>query len=206
MSQRNSRRVIAVYGLSGSGKTRYASALARRAGRAIIVDGGFSGESDFPGHRANTFWEFHEFMKRNRSKMFRVRFCPTVEEFALVCDWARVAGDLTLIIDEADRFLIQSRIPEEFLDLAARSRHYGVYEGVSLVVLGQNPMQIPIDVRRMSTEMIIFNTAEPADVDWLRKQIGDEWAARCPTLAPEWYLEWKKGVGCSLKKLNETGA
>lgn len=194
MAQSNKRAVLSIYGLAGSGKTRYARKYLDEFTRAIIIDGGFD-EDDFPGDRVWTFAEFHEYMLAHHDRIFRVRFNPTASEFALVCLWVKEAGDCLFLIDECDRFLQQGRIPEEFLDLVARGRHYGAHRGVSMVIISQNPMQIPIDVRRQSTSMIIFNTAEPADLDWLKKVVGDEWAARAPMLPEGHFLEWVKGEG-----------
>lgn len=195
MAQTNNRGLVSVFGLVGSGKTTLAAGLAREYARVVIVDGGYERENDFPGDRVENWWSFHDYMTARAEGLFRVRFCATPDEFDLVCEWCRVAGDLCLIVDESDRYLVQGKIPDSFMDLVARGRHYGEYQGVSMVVIAQNPMQIPIDVRRQSTEICCFNTAEPADVDWLRKMIGDEWGQKAPMLSKGRYIRWVKGVG-----------
>lgn len=194
MAQSNTRKVHSVFGLNGSGKTLYTSRYISGAARVVIVDGGFRNEEDFRGIRMNSFWEFHDYMKRNARGLFRVRFCPTREEFPLVCAWVREVGDCFLVVDEADRFLRAGDLDEEFMDLVMRGRHYH-NEGVSLVVVAQNPMQVPIDVRRASTSIVAFNNAEPSDVEWLEKMMGKEWGPKFPMLKPGHYIEWVKAEG-----------
>jgi len=207
MAQSNKRTVRIIYGIAGSGKTRYTSRFIRSFARSIIIDGGFTNEQDFPGVRIEKYWDLHQFLKENADRVFRVRFCPTTAEFPLVCQWAKILGDLCLVIDEADRFLPPGRVPEEFKDLTARGRHYGEYAGVSIALITQNPKQIPIEVRSQSTHMVIFNTAEPAHVDWLRKCIGKEAALRCQQLPEFHFVEWIKGEpGWKEHTLDEIGA
>lgn len=193
MAQANNRKVWSVFGLAGSGKNLWTRRYLQGRSRVIIVDGGFSDEEDFEGIRLETFAEFHAYMLQNHTGLFRVRFCPTVKEFPFVCRWVREAGDCVFVVDEADRFISQSHVPEEFNELNARGRHWGV----DMVVISQNPMQIHINVRRQSTGMIVFNTAEPADVEWFKKMVGDEWGEKVPMLQPLHGIEWIKGQGCT---------
>lgn len=197
MAQTNSRAVRAIFGLNGSGKTITARRMVEEVGRAMIVDGGFA-EDDFPGIRMGSFWEFHDYMKRNADGLFRVRFCPTRAEFPYVCRWAKEAGDCLLVVDEADRYLRLGDLDPEFMDLVMRGRHYGANAGVSLVIVAQNPMQVPIDVRRCSTSIIAFNNAEPADVEWLGKMMGRDMEPVFPMLKPGQYVEWVKAEGAHL--------
>lgn len=194
MAQANSRSVQSIFGLNGSGKTITARRIVEGSARAVIVDGGFQ-EEDFPGVRVGDYWEFHAYMKANVDGLFRVRFCPTRAEFPFVCRWVREVGDCLFVVDEADRFLKLGDIDPEFMDLVMRGRHYGATAGVSLVIIAQNPMQVPIDVRRCSTSIIAFNNAEPADVEWLEKMVGKDWAPVFPMLKPGHYVEWVKAVG-----------
>jgi len=194
VAQANNRQVYSVFGLAGSGKNLWTRRHLDGKTRVVIVDGGFTDEEDFDGIRVETFAEFHAYMKAHVDGLFRVRFCPlSITEFDFVCRWVREAGDLILVVDEADRFLAQAKIPESFQHLVARGRHWGV----DMVLIASNPMQIHIDVRRQSTSMIIFNTTEPADLDWLRKIVGDEWGDKVPQLQPLHGIEWVKGAGCS---------
>ncbi len=206
MSNHNNRAVLGVFGLAGSGKTRYSRKYLEEFPRAIIIEGGFPGEREYPGRKVETLAEFNDFMLAHHEGLFQVRYVPAPEEFRWVCSWAREAGDCLLLIDEADRYLQTGKIAPEFMDLVARSRHYGKYMGVPLVVIAQNPMQIPIDVRRQSTSLIVFNTAEPADKEWLGKMMGKEWEEKAPLLQPGEFIDWTKGQGATVKHLSEVGA
>lgn len=192
MAQVNKRKVISVFGLAGSGKNVWTRRYLAGKNRVIIVDNG-EGEDDFEGIHFETFWEFHAYMKENQDGLFRVRFCPTVAEFPFVVRWAREARDCELVLDEAWRFLSPSHVPEEWNVLVAGGRH----RGVNMVVISPSLSQIHIDVRRQSTGMIIFSTTEPADVDYLKKVIGNEWGDKVMMLQDLHGVEWVRGVGCS---------
>jgi hypothetical protein len=207
MAQISRRDVVCVFGLAGSGKTRWARWYVRQQRRAIILEAGFAGENEYPGVKVPDFWSFHEYMNKNKDGVFRVRYAATPAEFPLVCEWAAVAGSLSLVVEEADRYLQQGCIPAEFLELTFRGRHFGDSDGVSIVVISLDPMKMPIDIRRQATRMVIFNTVEPGDVEWLSKVIGKDWAEKCKALPAGRGLEWVKGGdGCREFTLEEIGA
>jgi hypothetical protein len=174
--------------------------------RAIIVEGGFSGENEYPGVKVETWRDFEGYLESHIDSLFRLRFVPSVPEFSLVCDWAGIVGSCALIIDEADRFLSNRVLEPEFIELVNRGRHFGAIagRGVSLVCISANPFDFPIAFRRQITKAIIFNTAEPNDVEWLAKLFGSgqrEWAEKCALLKPGEYVEWVRGEGCKMGAL-----
>ncbi len=207
MSQKNERYLHCIFGPVGYGKTRYNRRYLAKFSRAIIVEGDFPDEPDqYPGILLPDLSTFDDYMMKNMNGLFRARIAARPEDFPFICEWAKVAGDCALFVDEADRYLIPGRVDPAFMDLVARGRHYGRWQGVSLSVVTQNPMQIPIDVRRQATHMIIFNQAEPADKEWLGKLIGKEWEEKCPLLQKFEFIEWEKGKGAVIKNLSEVGA
>lgn len=191
--QANKRKVWSAWGMAGSGKTVWARRMVERYTRVVIVDGGFTDEEDFPGIRALTYWEFHAYMLKNIDGLFRVRFSPTREEFPLVCRMVREAGDCLFVVDESDRYNAGGKVDKELMELIARGRHWGI----DMLFVAGTPMQIHIDIRNQSTHLIIFNTSEPAYVEWIAKVIGTEWAAKVPQLPPLHGIEYVKGAGCT---------
>lgn len=199
--QSNEREIRGIIGLAGSGKSTLARALLKNRQRAIVLENGFTDETEFPGARAATLHDLVQHVAARVDRMFWVRYAAALDEFADVCHLARVAGALTLVIDEADRFLYMRDLPPEWIDLVQRGRHYGDGEGVSIMAITSDPMKIPIDLRRQFTVLDIFNTAEPADKKWLADLIGWEVAEKAAALKPGKYLEWVKGEGCEEKSI-----
>lgn len=195
MAQNNRRDVIGVFGAGGSGKTRFLQWYVAQHSRVIILEAGFSDEREFPGIRVNDFWEFDAYMEKNVDSIFRVRFPAPKEVFPEVCAWARAAGGCLLLIDEADRYLTNTAVCDEFIDLIKRGRHYGrAGWGVSMVFAADNPFDFPISFRRQVLKWLVFNTAEPNDTEWLAKLIGKEAALRAPDLEMGHALEKVRGV------------
>jgi hypothetical protein len=206
MTQKNQRDVLCIFGAAGMGKTRYVQRRMNEWTRAIIVEGGFSGENEYPGVKVETWRDFEDYLESHIDSLFRLRFVPSVPEFSLVCDWAGIVGSCALIIDEADRFLSNRVLEPEFIELVNRGRHFGdiAGRGVSLVCISANPFDFPIAFRRQITKAIIFNTAEPNDVEWLSKLFGSgqrEWAEKCALLKPGEFVEWVRGEGCKMGAL-----
>lgn len=184
------------------GKTRYVQSRVPEWTRAIFVEGGFESETEFPGVKAECLRDLMDYLEDNQDGIFRVRYVPTGEEFPIVCDMAAAVGSCALVIDEADRFLRNRNLEPEFLELINRGRHFGHIDGqgVSLVCISANPFDFPIDFRRQITTAVIFNTAEPNDVEWLAKLFGAtqrEWAEKCSRLQPGQFVLWERGKGCT---------
>lgn len=199
VAQQNDRDVIAVLGGNGQGKTRWLQAHVKGWTRAIIIEGGFKDEEEFPGVKVETLEDFEDYMSAvGPLRPFRVRFTPTQEEFWIICDWAKAAGSLTLLVEEAHRY-IKKWMPLDagFLDLINMGRHYGeLGEGVSLVVVSTAPADFPIEFRRQITRAVVFSTTEPSDIKWLGDFMGSEWAEKAARLPPGRFIEWERGVGC----------
>lgn len=202
--QSNKREVLCVFGANGQGKTRWIQAHVKTWTRAIILDGGFKDEREFPGVKVHTFRDLEDVLERRAVGPFRVRYTARDRaEFAMVCEWARELGGLALVVDEADRYLSGGLIEPEFLELVNRGRHFGVGEGVHIVAASANPFDFPIAFRRQITRAVIFNTSEPNDVDWLAKLVGRDWAEKAPLLKVGEFIEWTRGAGCCLRALWE---
>lgn len=207
MAQHNRREIFAIFGAAGMGKTRYTQNKMRGWTRAIICEGGFSDEDEYLGVKVDNWTQLENYLEDHIDSLFRVRYAPSAVEFPLICEWAAVVGSCHVIVEEADRYLNSKVIDPSFLELVNRGRHFGAHgSGVSLVAISSNPFDFPIAFRRQITRAVIFNTAEPNDVEWLSKLFGSgerEWAEKCAKLPPGEYVEWVRGVGCKMGKVED---
>mgnify|MGYP001603275800 CR=1 FL=1 len=138
------REVILISGQTGTGKTTLARRMFAETPRAFLADAGFE---EFPAryfgdysgliqHLAaiGAFSDFRSSSLRLSHVPFRVGYTPLTVEHGLIFDAAAELGNLTLYLEEADRFEDPSQLPE-YDEVITRGRHYGV----SVVAISTHP-------------------------------------------------------------------
>lgn len=183
------RDVDLILGKTGSGKTTLARQLISARNRVIIADADYH---EYPAKEFLTLDELADYLERNaigRGSFFRVSYTPYEHEYPFMCDVARIVGNCTLVLEEADRFP-DPRYCMEYQEIIARGRH----DGVSIMALGLYPALLPSMLRRQATRIISFRQHEPADIEWLAAVMGEA-AEQLPNLGDHEYLEWYSGVG-----------
>lgn len=101
-------------------------------------------------------------------KIFR---CKTINtsEFESLCLVCMEVGNITLVIEEAQRVLpSRSQMPEAFEDVIFRGRH----RAVNVVLVAQRASSVNINVRSQYSRIVTFNQSERADVQWLEDVSG----------------------------------
>jgi len=156
------RSITAVFGQSGSGKTQWTRRYLRSKPRIIIYDP--MGEYDGP-----EFTNIERLLDYVVEKpTFRARWGDP-ERFPDLCKIAYIVGNLTLVIEEAQRIIPpQEKLPEEFTDIIYRGRH----KKVSVVTISQRAATTSIAVRSQWSRLISFRQSEPDDIRWLSKATG----------------------------------
>lgn len=189
------RQVDLILGKTGSGKTTYARHLIASRSRVIIADADFR---EYPATTFQTFESLSDYLEKHAGagQFFRVAYTPYEDEYPLMCDLARLVGNCTLVLEEADRFP-DPRSCIEYQEIITRGRHHRV----SIMALGLYPALLPAMLRRQASKIISFRQHEPADIDWLAAVMG-ETAKQLPALGDHQYLEWwQDGTVYGPKKL-----
>lgn len=88
-----------------------------------------------------------------------------IPEFAYLCRFAREAGDLLFVVEEAHWFCTSSLVPVEFELLIKNAGHYGV----ALWVTTQRPQDIHGLLKSEVDEVYVLNIADVGALEWLRK-------------------------------------
>lgn len=116
---------------------------------------------------------------------------PQPSDYAAVLRYAEHYRRVTILVDEV-LLLASDRDALPWLVKAARAgAHYGDGAGVSLVMTAQRPYDIPPDVRSCLTRLLVFQTREPGDLEYIsRFTLDPELAARVAGLAPHEFLEF----------------
>lgn len=188
------RDVILISGQTGTGKTTLARRMFGETPRAFLADAGFE---EFPARyfgeypslvqhlsAIGAFSDFRSSSLRLSHVPFRVAYTPRLNEHALIFDTAVELGNLTLFLEEADRFADPGQLPE-YDEVITRGRHYGI----SIVAISTHPYGLPKELRRQATRIIAFHQDEPSDLDYLADRIGEA-AYTLPQLPRFSYLDW----------------
>lgn len=194
------RDVILVFGKTGSGKTEWTKNFLANCHRVLIAD---ADQRGYPAVHFKTFDELSEYIGKHTApkSFFRASYTPYEYEFPVFLDLGRIVSPVHLVLEEADR------LPDpgecfEYQEIIVRGRH----TGTSLVAVSLYPYLMPKMLRSQATRIISFRQHEPADIDWLRRVMGDD-ANRLSNLGDHEFFDWTPGVSeFAAKKLNLTGS
>lgn len=150
------RKVIAIFGITGSGKTTLAKKILPRFPRQIIIDPNEEYEGTLRVRTIGELEEFFEFVGADEN----YRIVCTFENDAhadQVFDLAWYVGNVLVVVDEAASYMEQPS--PELLRLVRRGRH----QAVSLLFLSPRVPDIHPDVRSMARTKVMFYSNEEAD-------------------------------------------
>jgi len=190
------RDVILVFGKTGSGKTEWVKNYLQSRDRVLIAD---ADQRGYSAVHLDTFEDLVNYCERHteRKSFFRVSYTPYEFEFPLFLDLGRIVSPVHLVLEEADRFPDPSEC-FEYQEIIVRGRH----TSTSLVAVSLYPVLLPKMLRSQATRIIAFRQHEPADIDWLRRVMGDD-AHRLSNLGDHEFFDWTPGCGeFKAQKLN----
>ncbi len=166
------REIALINGQTGSGKTTEARARCAGLSRVLVLEAGFD---EFPVTHCPDADSLLLSLERGRAfpkeghpslVPFALGFSPLEREYDWCFELARELGNLTLIMDEGDRF--NPRELENYDEIITRGRHWGV----SLVVVGLHTFALPKNLRRQATRVTAFRQVDPSDLDALAESVG----------------------------------
>jgi hypothetical protein len=181
-----------IVGRKGSGKTTEARRRIVRAARRIIIDPMFEYERE--GVIVEDFEALAAYVRPLRHHRYAV-VVQTTEPADVYRTIALVTAGtpkgppvpgVTLCIDEIDRLCSPRQIPDELQRLFNYGRHFGV----SVLAVTRRPRSVHRDVTANADRIIIGQTQEPADLDYLEEFIGAELRERALALEPHRFVVW----------------
>ncbi len=66
--------------------------------------------------------------------------------------------------------------------------HYGRHENVALLCAARRSANVHIDIRALADTIFFFRHTEPADLDWIDRLCGQEWAENVRSIPPFQFL------------------
>ena len=115
--------------------------------------------------------------------------------FDLACRVAWAAEDLAMLWDEADMLAPNQRLGRFANNIANMQRH----RRIDLYWTSRRPAMVPRLLTANADRMCVFRQTEPADLDYLRKRIGQA-AEQLPRLANFHALDWRDGQGATVRR------
>ena len=189
------REVRLICGQTGSGKTHFAREIVKSLPRCLVIDSGFQ---EFEN---TIFFDNIESLisslkdrsaETDKEARFNLGYTPLPYEYESMFDIAIACGNLTLVLEEADRF--DEKI-FSYQDIITRGRHYGI----SILAIAPHPYNFPKDLRRQLTEVISFRQTEESDLDYLSDVIGEEiYQVRDFPRDSFKYLKWTPETGVKI--------
>jgi DNA helicase HerA-like ATPase len=153
------RRVVLIFGRTGSGKTYLARQIAQREKRIVILDP----MHQFSGTVFTSFDAFAAYIEPRLDTAFdfrivcRFRDDVDIEYFFIL---ARQIQGYTLCIDEAEIFLEPRSMNEDFLQII----RYGRHNEISLIAVARRVPELSVDLRAQADSLITFNQTLPGDL------------------------------------------
>lgn len=190
--------ITAIFGKKGSGKTTEARRRVRAADRRIIIDPMFEYTE---GVIVESFDALAAYVRPLRLHRYAIVLRTlddddvhrTIELATAGSPEAPALPGVTLLIDEADRLCSAVSITEGMRRLFNYGRHFGV----SVIAVARRPRAVHRDVTANADVIVIGQTQEPRDLDYLAEFVGEAGASRATELAPHEFVVWPDDLDAS---------
>ena len=115
--------------------------------------------------------------------------------FEWACRVAWAAEDLAMLWDEADMLAPNQRLGRAAANIANMQRH----RRLDLYWTSRRPAMVPRLLTSNADRLCVFRQAEPADLVYLKKRIGQA-ADQLPGLPDFHALDWRDGAGATVRR------
>ena len=184
------QKVVLIIGKRGSGKSYLANKVLRDRSRLFVYDcmGDFNEGVLFA---YNQFAGLSRFWRSHYKGSFRLIYRPLwpANQLELPAAMAWELGNMTFVIEEAAECCQPNQVKDSVAKLVRMGRH----RNIEVVAITQRPYELDIMFRSQAKVMLVFNTTEPRDREWLRKVIGPEIEAKLDQLGPYEHVKWQDG-------------
>lgn len=177
-----------IFGKRGSGKSYLAKKLLQQHSRYIVFD--TIGEYT-EGVIVQDLNELKALWGKVYRRPFKIIYQPLdpESEFVIVAELVWRCGNLTMLIEEVDRYARPLAMDLPFKEIIQRGRH----KNIAIIGITQRPHGVDRLLTSQAKKMCIFNTSEPRDVEYFRDVVGDHVVSKIAELKQFEYVEWQDG-------------
>jgi GTPase SAR1 family protein len=184
----NEKKITLVIGKRGSGKSCLVKYLIREARRLVIYDVMAEYKQGVCFSVENTD-QFLSFWYKTYKRDFRLIWRPlkVKDEVEAIARGVYVLGNITFVVEEIDAVCTAWIMPEWLSYCVQRGRH----KNIELIGVTPAPFGINRDLTRQAKRIIVFNTTEPKDLDYLAALMGSAVKEIVPALGQYEFMDWR---------------
>lgn len=185
MSQQ--RKIILVFGRTGSGKSYLVKKMIQNYSRAVIFDIMSEYNSGFVFQSEN-IKDLQQFWLKVYKGKFRITFRPLMPEIEIrkIAGLVYALGDIAFVVEEIDSICTPYEIPDYMQQIIQRGRH----KNITLIGISPAPYGIHRNLTRQAKEIYIFKTIEPRDINYLKELLGAEIEGKIAAIEQYQYVKW----------------
>ena len=187
-------QIVGIIGRKYEGKSTELEKLLVSQPRIVIVDP--NGEHSWTPNELDSLDELRDFFKWGRKKEFwAATYVPgedIEEDVSGVCRLIfNEAGDCAVAFDEITEYCSAGHAPKPFSRLVRRGRH----KGKDIFYTSLRFAETPRRLTAQTDEFILFQQAEPSDLDGIAKRCGPDVAEKVRLLGEHQHLTWRARGG-----------
>ncbi len=159
------RKIILIFGRTGSGKTYFAKKLINKLSRVIIID------KMFEYNEGNIFYNINDlidYILKNKPETFKIicRF-ESDTDIETLFELVWYLKNLVLVVEESELYISPYQKQSKFLKLI----RYGRHKAISIIAIARRVVELSNDVKANADKIISFKQILKKDIDYL-KQLG----------------------------------
>ena len=157
------RKIILIFGRTGSGKTYFAKRLISGLDRVIVIDKMFEYDDGIVFNNINDMIDYILMYKPDKFK-FICRFESDVEiELLFKLCW--YLKNLVLVVEESELYISPYTKQSEFLRLV----RYGRHKSISIIAIARRVVELSNDVKANADKIITFKQILTKDLEYLER-------------------------------------
>lgn len=159
------RKIILIFGRTGSGKTFLAKKLISKFKRIIIIDKMLEYDSDTIFYNFDSLLDYY--LKNVPDEFIFVCRFENDSDIELLFKFCWYAKNLLLVVEESELYISPYQKQSNFLKLV----RYGRHRAISIIAIARRVVELSNDVKANADEIISFKQILKKDIEYL-KQLG----------------------------------
>lgn len=163
MKLKKTRKIILIFGRTGSGKTYLVKRLISKLNRIIIIDALGEYTDGIIFYNLSDLIDYIEKDFNRETFKYIIRFTND-EEIEILFDLIFYISSLTLVVEESEIYISAYIKQSNFLKLV----RYGRHKDISIIAVARRVTELSNDVRSQANQIISYKQILKKDIDYLK--------------------------------------